>query len=74
MSKRDLEAVIGRAVVDEEFRLLLFADPNAALTGYELTEDEVVALKRLDAESLDACADIVAQRRARRPRNRSPGT
>lgn len=66
MSQRELEAVIGRAVMDEEFRLLLFADPNAALAGYELTEEEVVALKRLDVESLDACADIVAQRRVQR--------
>jgi hypothetical protein len=65
MTQRELEAVIGRAVIDEEFRLLLFADPNAALAGYELTEKEVVALKKLDVESVDACADIVAQRRVR---------
>jgi hypothetical protein len=74
VSQKDLEAVIGRAVLDREFRHLLFAEPEAALAEYVLTEDELAALKWGDAESLDACADIVAQRRARRPRNRSPGT
>ena len=41
MSRRALEAVIGRAILDEEFRLALFADPEAALVDYELTEDEL---------------------------------
>jgi hypothetical protein len=56
MSQRDLEAVIGRAVLSQEFRLFLFADPDAALADYELTEAERVALESVDAESLDACA------------------
>ena len=40
MSQRELEAVIGRAIVDQEFRMELFANPTAALAGYELTEAE----------------------------------
>ena len=56
MSRAALEAVIGRAVIDEEFRLALFADPDSALTGYALTEDEMAALRTLDAENLDAFA------------------
>ena len=36
MSQRDLEAVIGRAVLDEAFRQLLFAEPAAAMVGYML--------------------------------------
>ena len=59
MSREALEAVIGRAVINEEFRLALFADPDAALAGYALTEREVAALKRMDAESLDACAHSI---------------
>lgn len=55
MSQRELEAVIGRAIVDQEFRMALFANPTAALAGYELTEAEVAALRMVDAESLDAC-------------------
>jgi hypothetical protein len=56
MSREALEAVIGRAVIDEEFRLALFADPDAALAAYELTEGELVALRTIDAENLDAFA------------------
>lgn len=66
MSQRELEAVIGRAIVDQEFRMELFADRAAALAGYELTEAEVAALRSVDAESLDACAFGVAQRLAQR--------
>jgi len=58
MSRRALEAVIGRAILDEEFRLALFADLEAALVGYNLTEQEMAALKSVDAESLDACCGI----------------
>ena len=57
--QRDLEAVIGRAVLDEAFRHLLFADPDTALASYELTEDELAALKRVDAESMDASATVL---------------
>ena len=28
MSQRELEAVIGRAILDQEFRMELFADPS----------------------------------------------
>jgi hypothetical protein len=59
---RGLEAVISRATIDEEFCLVLFADPDVGLTGYELTDDEVAALKAVDAESLDACAGEVGRR------------
>ena len=56
MSREALEAVIGRAVIDEEFRVALFADPDSALAGYALTEGELAALRTLDAENLDAFA------------------
>lgn len=64
MSRWALEAVIGRAILDEHFRLALFAEPEAALVGYELTEDEMAALKSVDAESLDACAHSIGRRMA----------
>jgi hypothetical protein len=50
--------VIGRAIVDQEFRVALFANPTATLDGYKLTEAEVAALRSVDAESLDACGGI----------------
>jgi hypothetical protein len=62
MSRQALETIIGRAVIDAGFRQALFADPDAALTGYDLTEEEAAALKRVDAESLDASAQQIGQR------------
>lgn len=54
MSQKELEAVIGRAIVDMEFRDRLFADPCATLEEYELSEAELAALKKMDVETLDA--------------------
>jgi hypothetical protein len=62
MSRHTLEAIIGRAILDQEFRFALFADPEAALAGYELAREEMAVLKLLDAESLDACGDSVGRR------------
>ena len=62
MSRQALEAIIGRAILDEEFRLALFADPEVALVEYELTEDELAALKSVDAEGLDACVRSIGRR------------
>lgn len=62
MSQRELEAVIGRAILDQEFRMSLFANPTAALAGYELSEAEAAALRLVDAESLDACGSGLARR------------
>jgi hypothetical protein len=62
VSRQVLEDVIGRAILDSEFRLKLFADPDSILAGYELTSAELAALKSIDAESLDACADGIGRR------------
>ena len=40
MSKSAVEQIIGRAVLDEKFRQLLFSDPDKALAGYDLTPEE----------------------------------
>jgi hypothetical protein len=62
MSRQALEAIVGRAILDAEFRLAFFANPDAAVLGYELSEEEMAALKRLDAENLDACGDSLGRR------------
>ena len=62
MSQRDLEAVIGRAVLDEPFRHLLLAEPETALAEYLLTQPELAVLRSMDAESLDACAVLLESR------------
>lgn len=59
MSKQALEAILGRCVMDDDFRNLLFADPDQALAGYELTREERAALLAVDAETLDALAKRV---------------
>lgn len=61
VSRQALEAVIGRTILDEAFRMALFADPEAALADYQLTESEEAALKLVDAETLDACAHSIGQ-------------
>lgn len=45
MSQQAMESVLGRCVMDEEYRTLLFADPDQALAGYELTKEEGAALR-----------------------------
>ncbi len=62
MSKEALQAVIGKAVLDSEFREALFADPDKALEGYELTEEEVAALKVIDAETMESFAGGLDER------------
>jgi hypothetical protein len=62
MSKQAVQEVIGKAVTDSEFRKALFADPDEALAGYELTEDEIAALKSVDAETMESFAGSLDER------------
>jgi len=62
MSKEAVQAVIGKAVTESEFRELLFANPDEALEGYELTEAETAALKGIDAETMESFAGDLDER------------
>jgi hypothetical protein len=62
MSKEAVQAVIGKAVTDSKFREDLFANPDHALSGYELTEAEIAALKNVDAETLESLAGTLDER------------
>jgi len=53
MSKDAVSQIIGRAVTDEEFRKLLFSNPEQALAGYDLANEEKEALKNLKPEDLE---------------------
>jgi hypothetical protein len=53
MSQETVQEVIIKAVSDPAFRELLFSDPDKALEGIELTEEEVESLKHIDRESFD---------------------
>ncbi len=62
MSKENVQTIIGRAILEAEYRKLLFSDPGKALEGYELTEDETQGLKNLDPEKFDLVANQVEER------------
>jgi hypothetical protein len=62
MSKEAVESVIGRAVLDGQFREALFAEPDEALEGYELAEEEVSALRAIDAETMESLAGTLDER------------
>jgi hypothetical protein len=59
MSIDAFEAVIGKAAVEAAFRDLLLADPDQALAGFELTEDEVFILKKIDSETLELLSETL---------------
>jgi hypothetical protein len=62
MSKEAVETVIGRAVLESDFREALFASPQEALASYELTTEEVAALKTIDAETMETLAGTLDER------------
>lgn len=56
MARQDLERLIGRAVLDPQFREKLFTDPEKAVreAGFDLTEEELAQLKSIDAQKARA--------------------
>jgi hypothetical protein len=62
MSKEAVQTVISKAVSDDKFREALFANPDKALDGYDLTEDEIAALKHIDAESMQSLTGSLDER------------
>jgi hypothetical protein len=62
MSKEAVQSIIGRAVVDVEFRESLFTDPEQVLAEYELTGEEVAALKAIDSEAMEAFVGALDER------------
>ncbi len=59
MSKKAVEAAIGKAILDAGFRELLLADPDQALSDFNLVPAEKNMLKRMDSESLDMLGKLV---------------
>jgi hypothetical protein len=54
MSKESLEQVIDRAASDATFAARLRSEPDAALAGFDLTEQEKQALRSGDPAQLQA--------------------
>ena len=66
MSQDAVSQIIGRAVTDAEFRKALFSNPEQALQGYDLTEDDKEALKNLKQEDLEDFATKLDSRITKR--------
>lgn len=47
MSAKDMETILGKAVCDQNYRNLLFKDPEKASIGFKLKAHEEKALKQL---------------------------
>ncbi len=62
MSKENVQTIIGRAIMEPEYRASLFKEPDKALEGYELTDEETQSLKNLDPEKFDQAATQVEER------------
>ncbi len=52
MSKAGVEALVKKAMADETFRRQLKENPDAAIRGYDLTTEEIAAIKKHDAATL----------------------
>ena len=67
MARKDLERLIGRAVLDPEFRERLFANPEKTIreAGFALSDEEMAALKEFDPkkarEAVESIATLDAQ-------------
>ncbi len=62
MSAENLEKIVAKAVEDAVFRDLLFSNPDQAIEGYELTEQEILILKSMAREKFDAGASELEKR------------
>jgi hypothetical protein len=62
MSKENFEILVGRAVLDDGFRHLLLADPDQALSHFELTEQEAYILRHIDSETIEAMSRMLDAR------------
>lgn len=53
MAREDLTTIISRALTDSEYRSKLLADPESALSDYNLSESEKKLIHNLNAEAFD---------------------
>jgi len=53
--------LVGRAIQDSEFRNRLLEDPAAvvAVEGFDLTDEQIEALRNLDATAVDQAIDAM---------------
>ncbi len=61
MAKEAVERVIGKALLNAEFRELLFAKPEEALSGFDLTAAEKKRILWVDSETLELLAQTLCR-------------
>lgn len=65
MSTETVKEIIGRAIAETEFLELLFRDPDEALKGYDLTQEECITLKSIQRDDFNTVASELAERISR---------
>lgn len=63
MSQDSIERILGKTILDAEFRDAFLANPEKTLAAFPLTAQEKSYLKRMDAETLDQLATLFASRK-----------
>ncbi|MBN2100533.1 Franean1_4349 family RiPP [Candidatus Dojkabacteria bacterium] len=69
MSHSDVQVVIGRAATDAEFRRMLRENPEGALQGFDLSDQEMEALRSMDSEKLESFSESLDERLTKGWRN-----
>ena len=64
MSANGVETVLSKAMSDAKFADALFADPEKALAGFDLTGEEKSNLKNLSRAEFDALVAAPEERRS----------
>lgn len=62
MSQSNVEQIVGRLVLDREFRRQMAADRQQALAGYELTDEERAHFLRLDLDDFQSAVSQLDER------------
>jgi hypothetical protein len=63
MSAETVDTVLAKAMSDAAFAEALFANPDEALAGYDLTEEERQSLKNISREDFDKYAMAAPEER-----------
>ncbi len=62
MKSKNFKDIIARAMTDENFLNEFLSDPVKATSDYELSDEEVAALKAIDHEELTQIGDELGER------------
>ncbi len=65
MTVESVRDIIVKSVTDESFRELIFSDSDKALEGFDLTKDELAAIKSVKREEFDAVFSELEERVSR---------